>query len=370
MNPLNRRKVKLCDHNRRWCHVERSVPLPPKSELISFRFMELLPRGEIENCKNFVVRRFSFTQHPQRARPTSYRIYLRTLTSATGGNDWFDRNYGSHYSTYYQRSLTDSLRAQLVVATTNGVLGESLLAEGPSPKNTLHTSGNIEIKANTFDWWVPVPPPFSVDEPFESTLRSLRAFGPVKVSPPTLLSADQPLLGSLTPRLDRPVGGTVPWLPWTEGESPWRGWKTDVQEVTVSLSYRMTWDGDRFELSLSNRPEDRNYDVFLVFEELLPRSGQHLHTAIQMSIHGQITYLPQSFFDEVSKAYSRGRGILSDLNRRFSESRPLSPEDPITVLGRPGELLTPAGLQRLTAIAERDHPELLQQVVEEYREDS
>ena len=54
---------------------------------------------------------------------------------------------------------------------------------------------------------------------------------------------------------------------------------------------------DQLSIVLKARPEDRNYVLYLVVEECLARSGKYLRPPIQIRFNGQLTYVPQSFFD-------------------------------------------------------------------------
>ncbi|MGH6696331.1 hypothetical protein [Sphingopyxis sp.] len=132
----------------------------------------------------------------------------------------------------------------------------------------------------------------------------------------------------------------VPYIGWKGGGQDWDGEHRDAKRATVTFSYKLRWVGDRLTFEVSNTPADRNYVLYLVVEEFLPRSGQWLHTAIPVPVHGCLTYVPQSFFDREAAAFAEAGKAIADFYRRLPVDvdigRPIP--DPVFTVVRPGDL--------------------------------
>jgi hypothetical protein len=115
---------------------------------------------------------------------------------------------------------------------------------------------------------------------------------------------------------------------WLDAAEPPAGQHRKPEESEVHLDYALNWQGDRMTISLTNnRPEDRNYVVYLVVEETLG-SGVVLHTTQRIPVTGQLTYVPQSFFDEEAEALGRLSKVLADFARRYAISVSKLPKHP------------------------------------------
>lgn len=87
----------------------------------------------------------------------------------------------------------------------------------------------------------------------------------------------------------------------------------------------------------NNRPTDRNYVVYVVIEETLG-SGLVLHTMERIPVTGQLTFVPQSYFDEEFEAHARTARFFRDFAVHYAKSLPALPRpgglgDPIPRLG-------------------------------------
>ncbi len=90
-------------------------------------------------------------------------------------------------------------------------------------------------------------------------------------------------------------------------------------------------------VTLRNHSADRNYVVYVVVEETLD-SGKVLHTAQRIPVIGQLTYVPQTFFDQEAAAIALLNKTMRDFNDRYVHSvgnvlgRPPAPGDPVSGL--------------------------------------
>ena len=151
---------------------------------------------------------------------------------------------------------------------------------------------------------------------------------------------------------------------WGDGEQDWEGQRREMRQADVSIKYSLQWKADRLLIRLENKPENRNYVVFLVVEETLFASNQVLHTAVPIQMNGQITYVPRKFFDDESAAIDRANKIILDFATRYAESGPVGPEDPFFSRVNPGDLYSVVGLQRLADLAEQHQPVLLREALQ------
>jgi hypothetical protein len=333
------------------------------------------------------------TQPTKRARPVEYQVRLRALRSITSTGRWREPDYAEYQYVSYSPDPSDRTFKVLDVQVRDMALSDHLLASGSSPREgTVRTEGVVELAVHDFDWWIPVKPPFSLAIPFEDVVRDLRGMGwtraaaagtsgpleraaevslasqahGAKAGPhafPTLTNTRPPFAVSTSAHFE----DSIPRLSWLDGTQDWEGEHRDPKEATVRLNYRLSWTGDRMQVSLEALAPHRNFVVYLVVEEKLPGSGTVLHTAMPLPFNGQLTYVPQSFFDEESAAFEKAAKIFNEFNTKYSLSTEVGPADPVVGAVRPGDLLTSAGLAKVIASAETHQPELLQAVVEGYQ---
>jgi hypothetical protein len=127
-------------------------------------------------------------------------------------------------------------------------------------------------------------------------------------------------------------------------------------------------------VSLHNDPTDRNYVIYVVVEETLG-SAQVLHTVQRIPVIGQLTFVPQTYFDEEAAALNRLGKTMSDFASRYARSvsqvsgPPGPPGSPLfgltheQIAGDPvlreyqlGGLTTRESLERLAAQAAQHQP--------------
>jgi hypothetical protein len=117
-------------------------------------------------------------------------------------------------------------------------------------------------------------------------------------------------------------------------------------------------------ITLEADPADRNYVVYVVVEEKLQGGkGNVLHTAMPVPMNGQLTYVPQSFFDAEHAAIEKAAKAAAEFNRKYSLSTEVGPNDPVVGWLRPGDLATTAGLTKVMTLAEQHQPEILREVL-------
>jgi hypothetical protein len=155
----------------------------------------------------------------------------------------------------------------------------------------------------------------------------------------------------------------IPELFWKSGAQDWDGQHRDVKEASIAIDYELDWEADRLHVTLRNDPADRNYVVYLVLEEKFIGSGQIMHTALPIPVNGQLTYVPQKFFDDETAAIAKAARTIADFNRRYSVSRTPGPIDPVVGWLNPGDVSRPEVVARFLEAAREKEPELLEQVI-------
>jgi hypothetical protein len=157
------------------------------------------------------------------------------------------------------------------------------------------------------------------------------------------------------------IDSFLPGFAWHDGSQDWDGEHRDPEEANVTIEYSLDWTADRLHVSLKAEPVDRNYVVYVVVEEKMPGSGKVMHTAVPIPVNGQLTYVPQAFFDEEQEAIQKARKAAAEFVRKYSESVEVGPLDPIIGWARPGDLASTAGLATLMRLAEEHQPTLLRE---------
>ena len=341
-------------------------------------------RREPQNCIS-VVR--AGTQPIKRARPLTYRIKLVTLRSIDNDNRWNEPNYSDYWRTRYDIDLDLTLEPEarakrarflkmMIVKNELALLDEAVLIDAwtATPREApIVADGIASLTAHTFDRWVPVAPPFNVGTPVGDTFVELRAVGwdlsnvdPSDIqargshpSPPPPVNSTaghfEPLPRQMNPH-------AVPELSWLSAATV-QGQPRDPQTQQINVSYQLEWRDDRLQLFLTHAPADRCYVMFVVFEELLTRSGAILHTAIPVPVNGQLTYVPQSFFDAEQAAIQEAADTIADFNDQYREARELGPLDPIVGWLRPADRRSRQSLARVAQLAEQHEPDLLRSVL-------
>jgi hypothetical protein len=324
------------------------------------------------------------TQPIKRARPIEYQIRLRTLRSTSGTkNHWSEPDYRKFHWTQYDPDLSEPTFLQMNVYQSDAALDAKLLMEGwhSSPRDeVLQAAGTVELRAHTFDWWIPVKSPFDIAVPFNKTVAELAGVGwsGKSTGKKAALMMDVPLFASTAgpmktlshddespwPRLRGPsIRDLIPELTWQAGQEKWEGEHREVKEEMVKVRYELKWEADQLTVQLWNDLEDRNYVVYLVIEEKLPVTGQVLHTATAVPMNGLLTYVPQKFFDDEREAWERAGRVIDYFNDKYSEQREVGPLDPVVGWRRPGDYASIEAREHLVRLAEQHAPEILEEAM-------
>jgi hypothetical protein len=323
-----------------------AVPVSVKSEPILMTGVISSPaQQEPQEYKATVT----FTTQPLgRDRKLNYKVWLRTLhvSFSPNGTRWNEPDYGSFHSTDY---VDDPVNpgCKTLVTSTGLPLDQLMLSEGVTIASPRTTSGTAALEAITHDWWVPVkllarPVVDNVGAKRIVSLRSLGWESGASSAPPSVPSGSQTsqspafhLLKDHIPQHDQVAFSDL--IGWIDSVEPAMGQHRRAEQNLVHLDYVLYWEADQMTVTLKNHPNDRNYVVYVVVEETLG-SGQVLHTAQRIPVMGQITYVPQTFFDQESAAIALLNKTLRDFSDRYAHSvgtvvgRPPTPGDPASGL--------------------------------------
>jgi hypothetical protein len=344
-----------------------------------------------------------WTQPIKRPRPVEYQVRLRTLHSLSGKNRWHETTYDQFQWAQYEQDPANPGFFRLEITHAAAALDDALLLPGwrSSPRDApLHTEGTVNLKAHTFDWWIPVKWPFSAFGDFKVIAAELRGAGGFAATQladgasglsldllrrnPSLvetIAGNQARLANeggagatqimsngdlLDDSLTYKAGlrDLIPELFWKNGDQDWDGQHRDVQEATIKVDYKLDWEADRLYVTLHNDPADRDYVVYLVLEEKFIGTGQIMHTALPIPVNGQLTYVPQKFFNDESAAMAKAAKAIAEFNRRFSKSHQPRPIDPIVGWLNPGDVSRHEVVARFLEVAREKEPELLAEVMQ------
>lgn len=343
-----------------------------------------------------------FTTQPLgRDRSLHYRVWLRTLSMGTKlPSIW---NAAEQYSYFHQLGYSNDPAHpgfKMLVTSTGTALAELKTAEGTSQAEKREYGSTIELEASTFDWWIPVNPlaGAAITPASGFSTASLRATGweagEAEQALPILPAAG----GGVSPP-PGPTSGVVDFttvgldftlsdfIGWQDSKDPVNGHRRLVKKEKVKFEYTLRWVADRLTVTLrNNRPADRNYIVYVVVEETLG-SGAVLHTVEPVPVIGQLTFVPQEFFDREAEARAKVNNLFREFERRFAKSlqiqRPrgvrgpgpgwlgIDPQvlasDPVLRQFQLGDFTNEQDLQKLAAVIGRDPAaaRILQEVLSE-----
>lgn len=288
-----------------------------------------------------------------------YRVLLRTLYSGFPPRGYHEQDYNTavQSASYIADPLHPGFKRLDLSTSFDAVMHEELLTEGSSQIEARHVERTLSFKAHTFDWWIPLQPLPGVSDSAFATVTDRHVVGN-RPSPKFTLS------GSASIEIANAFS-VVLGLGWEDGAQTWQGHHREMLETTIQMRVRLDWQGSNIRVAIENRPEDRNYTVFLVVEETFgsiesdEQPPKVLHTAFPVAINGQLTFVPQSLFDQEKEA--------SDKQRAFAEHYAVSvnpkPGDPVIGTISMGELTTEAGVARLAAALRQFEPEVLEKLI-------
>jgi hypothetical protein len=305
------------------------------------------------------------TQEPGYVPAFRYKIVLRTIDSVSGKEGWRNRSYvGDIWQAHYEPALGDPRCKRLKTdVDRNLILSEIVLYEGPSPSQPVNLpKTHARMRASTFDWYVPVVSPWSqyvsaVGESLKATIASaggkstklgtggvsIHLMGQQALEPMPVLSNPAPL-----------VTTTIDDV-WDLGELDKlndvlldKAERRHVRIEDVEFDWQLNWTADKLEVRLFGQPESRPFQVQVVVEETV-YSGEtgpedlgdilsdvqlreQIHTPFVAEMFNQLVLVPEEFFTEERKAIEEATRIWDEFQRRFSESAPVGPGDPIEFL--------------------------------------
>jgi hypothetical protein len=304
----------------------------------------------------------SSTQPVPRTPPQiHYRVLLRTLASATPPGLWREPDYGAvQRAIYIDDPLNPGFKRLHLDTSMDSVLHEELLIEGSTPLDILNFKGTLTFKAHTFDWWIPTQPTLGGGaialEPFANEPHVV-AGGKAGVAPRPFPLFVLPLQTSVSENNSDLVSSVV-GVGWEDGAQSWQGQHREMEETTIQVDVSLEWIAAGLRVVIDSRPQDRNYILFLVVEETFGSIEKDevppkvLHTALPIPVNGQLTFVPQAFFDQERAAIDR----LAGFSQEYAISTQPKPGEPVIGTIFPGELTTEVGVERLVAAVKQFHP--------------
>jgi hypothetical protein len=231
------------------------------------------------------------TQEPGYIPAFSYRVVLRTLKSVADKEGWHRREYvGDVWQADYVPAQADKRCNRLRTTFRQDViLSEVVLHDGPSPEQPLKTPPNrAPLRASTFDWYVPVVQRGSayLDVTRPVLTRATQGKGTSGAGKPLVAAG-----GDVSIHLAQKASAATAALPTLGGPGPTPSplhlsaeatletgkilkeiapdlvERRHVREEDLELEWQLSWNAGRLDISLSGRPTDRPFQVFLVVEE-------------------------------------------------------------------------------------------------------
>jgi hypothetical protein len=338
---------------------DSSIPLSPPIEAAASR--------QPQQCEAYL---FVTTQPLLHTETVEYRLRWMTLPNGTSETpfDYYVWNQyvgdGGRRNWKLQVNENPGIPLDAIGPNDQAAPNHRLFMDSQSPAQEVRQQGTVQLTANTFDWYVSAP-----DDPVKvarlsaagmTALQGVHAVHPQPLpsSPAWIVSENvQRELASLVSHGGLTTVGPQP------GDQTWKGDRRDWRTAQIEIAYDLYWKQDQLSISFKARPQDRNYVVYLVVEELLPRSKQWLRTPVRIEVNGQLTYLPQSFFDAEAKARKHANDVIGHIERSYVISRQPGPSDPVTNWLRPGTLNSAEAMQEFLQLAQQHAPELVAQAV-------
>lgn len=282
-------------------------------------FSEPVTSEAHREVQHFRARTLLSTQPLGRQRAVPYRIWLRSVQlEQLAPTEVLDPEYESVYRTRYVPEGADPSFNRLAVMFERSMLrDEVLLFEGTTPADEINREGVATIKADTFDWYLPVPvlarpAPASSIESVAARLARL-GWSEEMARPPEVSGLVHAIdIGASSVQFG--AAGVLS-AGWKAAKSAVRGERRNLRQESCIISWRASWVGNRLSVILEGRAEDRNCALFLVIEEALI-SGQFLHTAVPIAMNTQLTTVPQSFLDAEQAAWARAFGVIAEVGKR------------------------------------------------------
>jgi hypothetical protein len=330
-----------------------------------------------------------------RQRHVNYRVVLKTFpldTTSGVANTPYRQQYWTEYMDAPDLGPGANKRLKI---NSGGELDRSVIAESVSPSSLLTKEGDIEMQAGTYDWYIPEKSssPISVTAPVEEgpwwQYAALLAdaeqedTGATAIFMPAFSAGDNGIIETATlpqfsngriltntrtliSHYDADLYGD---LMWDDIEKNFKGQRRHPKHETVKLHYKLEWQGDSLIVTLDGRPEDRNYQVYVVLEEELAKDAQgnrrFLHSAFPAQFNNQLTYVPQDFFDRERAALIKAIKGIKDLVHQYMdlEAHPREP-GPVEIAIHPGDFENPVAQLRIYEELLEKAPDLVQTLLQ------
>jgi len=314
------------------------------------------------------------TQPLPRSTLIKYRIFLRTLKPQIAPSVWNEPDYESVQHAEYRPDPRHLGFNRLYLDTVpSAILGKELIFEGTSSTERRQLKKTVEMAAHTFDWWIPTKPRRYSLEMIDEVVRSRLLDAGLQPTPVPAGSGAPTHAGlDIDLRIDDLTAEELPQiiigLESAKDPPPWKGFHREADQRRVVMQVNATWQDGTLRVVIDNRPEDRNYVVWLVVEETFgsiepdEQPPKVLHSAFKIPVTGQLTYVPQSLFDEEGKNQVKRELFFNE----FGTFMTLDPGEKIFGVIDPVELATEAGIERFLAVARQRQPELLTEFANRY----
>jgi hypothetical protein len=352
----------------------RSPLLPRKTVNVVgaevFPFAPATSTAEQESQTTFI--RANLTTQPRdRDRRLDYKVWLRTVPAEPDGTSDYGSVYGAHYEDEPQPQEHGPGFKRLVCEfAVNRVLDGEKLVDGKTPDQLVQVGPKtVTLTADTFDWWIPVPEAVQSLPQMTEHARKLREHGWLRprqttgsegVAAPSTRApgkwADLSLVQGAV--FEPPSGSRAALLTQAPSLAP-VGERRMVVRKEVQVTCSLTWNGIDLIVRVEGRPEDRNFDLFLVVEEHLFAHEQWLHTSFMVPVTSQLTFVPEKFFREEQALIDKANEFWTDFNERYTESHGISPLDPIVQVNTWRDRYSVQGLQRIASVVRSERPDVL-----------
>lgn len=346
----------------------KSVTVKSRPAYGTGEIVEAQAREESRNCAATVRIK---TQPKKRGVPAArYKVTLRTLAGQSAYADFFSTSHQADPDNIgFKRLVID--KSAIEVDAKELPLNDEWTA---SPRGEpLVLEGEINILADTANWWIPVLSKLKVITQEGYSLSDLHNIDDEETSVGSARPGEAPGNGN-TPTISTSsltAGLTesafvefFPGLTFSNVTPRNSARVRDEERKTVSLQYLLQWSGEDLKVSVRSKATNRSVLVYLVIEEQLTGSGKVLHTAVPLPLQGLVTFVPQKFFDDEFAAHAQSaRAIAKEIARRLPNLDDFYPPHPLE-LDIPAGLISPASVEHAIERLRLQNPEVYAEVIQ------
>lgn len=265
-----------------------------------------------------------------------YRVLLRTLSSAIPPRVWVEPKYDNVQSVeYVSDPLHPGFKRLSLTNSPTMILHEELIFEGSSQFETRHFEKTLSLAAHTFDGWIPIKPIPGIGDTahLKKDVPTVSAKSHIKfpLGVPTAIMHSGLDIGDRLLKDTVNVTTATLGLGWEDGAQTWVGHHREMAETNIQVRVRASWQADKLQITVdNNRPEDRNYVLSLVVEEI-------------------------------------ANAKLKDYLFHYATSDKPKVGGPVERSARLGELATDAGVERFTAALHQFEPDELKRLAHQFK---